>query len=109
MVCDQVCDFGDELGPLARHEGDGFDRTDRDARAAAGAGGSIDDGAPPLAGQDSNGGVLAGFNAAAADDAMPLDTRVGRGKGGDLKNGPLLRTRSGCAVSGSEGKNGGQQ
>jgi hypothetical protein len=109
MVCDQICDFGDELGPLARHEGDGLDRANRDARAAAGAGGSIDHGAPTLAGQDSNGGMFAGLNAAAADDAMPLDTRVSRGKGRDLLDRSLLRTRSGCAVSGSEGKNGGQQ
>nr|WP_245452380.1 hypothetical protein [Bradyrhizobium forestalis] len=106
IVDDQVCKFGDELDPVPRRERDGFDRTDRNAVTAAGAGRGIDHGAQLLARENANGGMLTGFDATATDHAMPFDAGGRAGDGRHLFGARLFQARRKRVAAGCERKNG---
>lgn len=107
MTGNQPCNFGCELDPLARYHGDRLDGADRDAIAAARAGRGIDDGAAPLAGEDSDRGMIANFRATPAGHAMPLDADVGSGDAGNRR--PLIHARRARGIAGCDRKYGRQQ
>ena len=106
---DQVCKFGYERDAVPRRERDGFDRADRDAVAAAGAGRSIDHGAQLLARENADGGMLTGFDATATDHAMSFDAGARAGDRRHLFGARLFQLRRMWVAAGCERQNGRKQ